>query len=275
MAEEQALAGTVGDEVEGGRCAFGAGGAGGLVDVLDVPNELGAPGGVGGEVVLPASADDGASIAAAETGFIRAERLFGAVEAVDVEADGGAGEACGRDAAGVAGAGALVGIGVVLVEREPDGELGVEVVIDEFDGDAILRAKGELGEDVRGGGVEGEVIVVLLGAGVAEEERSIVVVAGAADADVVVEEAEAADVGAEVDTGDVAAGAGVEEDGSAGGIVAVEGGGWALNDVDRVVGVRVGEVGTAESVGLGDLEAVFKKQSVADAIALTVVGAAQ
>lgn len=84
MAPEQARAGKVAEEDEGRGRAARAGSAGRLVDVLVVPDALRAESGVRGEIVLPASTNDGAAIVTAILRDIWSHVHLGACDAVDV-----------------------------------------------------------------------------------------------------------------------------------------------------------------------------------------------
>ena len=147
MTPELSLAGSVAEEDERGSRSTRGGCAGWLRDVFHVPDALGAPGDAVGEVVLPARAHDGAAIMTAILSHVGRDVQLTASHAVDVDVIGRAVVGV-CSSAGIAHAAGLEGIGQVLIEREPNRQFGIEIVVDEFEGEAVLLAQGEFSQDV-------------------------------------------------------------------------------------------------------------------------------
>ena len=146
--------------------------------------------------------------------------------------------------------------------------------MNEFEGEQVV------GRDLPpGGGVHRLRVAVAvereaLAAHVAGEDGDVDVARLLADRGEIVEIAEGAELHAIFDAVDLLAGAGAEIDGAAIGEIAEQGRGRAAIDVDAGVGVRVGEVGARQAVGLGDRETVLQHDDVAHAEAVARGGTA-
>ena len=218
--------------------------------------------------MFPARADDGAPVVALQVGGLGADVLLRAVDAVGEQADRGA-------AGGDEGLAApLVGVLLVLQQRLADRQIGVGVVVDELDGQPIVRRQSVGGERVyRAQMIAGVLSEPLAGdvAGEAGKLRPLAdAPAGQEDVAIVV----AADVGGDLQPVKVPPRPGIELHRPAGGVVAVERRRRTLDHVDARIGVRIGEVGPGEAVRLGHREVVLEDLDVADAEGLPRVRAA-
>src|SRR5215212_893007 len=109
---------------------------------------------------------------------------------------------------------------MVLVERQPDRKAGVEIVVDEFYGEAVVRRRLQGAEKIHRLGVEPTVLDEPVTPRVAGKQRALEIADLLAVGHVIVEVAETAALDAIFGAVDGAARTGAEIERAAGGIVA-------------------------------------------------------
>ena len=114
-----------------------------------------------------------------------------------------------------------------MVPGQPDGQIGVEIVIDELKSEPVVRGGCKGGQEVSRD--RGELVVRrgLRRLYIAQKARKLVTIVADSVRHKVVEVVETAEVGPHLKTLDLAAGAGVKVDGAAGGKVAVQSRRWS------------------------------------------------
>ena len=218
--------------------------------------------------MLPAATDDGAAIFAAKARLHRGDITPRAIEAVDEERHRSAARNACRFAP------YLERILIELVERRPDRKAGIEIVVDELDGKAIVGRGVQRAEKIDRLGIVPAVLDEAVTPRVAGKQRVLEIADLLARSQVVGEIAEAAAIDAIFDAIDGAARAGAEIERAAGRVIAVERRRRTPDDVDRAIGARIDQVAAGKPVRLRHREPVLEDHDIADRKAVSGVGAA-
>ncbi|CUS45334.1 hypothetical protein MGWOODY_Smn2184 [hydrothermal vent metagenome] len=244
--------------------------AGRLVDHPAVESGLGPPGRIRAEIMFVAHADDRPAVVARQIPFIGGLRDACAVDAVDQHRDRAAAGGCARRR----NAALLIGIGEILIVREPGRQAEFAFIVDQLGGDPVAVAQRERAVSVDRAGFISGMAGRAVGADEAAEHGIVIARAGMADRRIEIGVTVTPEIGARLDTVDVTSAPGAEIGRAAQRIIAVARRRRTPHHVDRAIGMRIGKVEARQAIRLGDGEIILEHLDVACAETVAGVGTA-